>query len=276
MDNETYYSSNGYQSTALSLYFCGWERCKPGHSFGPAVRSHYLMHLILKGRGQYCVNGCTYSLCANQGFLIFPGESTYYVADIEDPWEYCWIGFDGCEAESLLENCNLTKERLVFTDESNGQFSQNILKLLDIFEQSPGDNYALLGQLYTSFSYLAKSNQITANSPDKLYNEKAVNYIYNNFSYNIKITDIAKFIGIDRTYLYKIFMQHNKLSPQEFLINVRLNAAAHLLTNSNLNITEIAYSCGFKDSSAFYKHFKKHFSTTPVKYRNHIDRSCID
>lgn len=269
-DGKTYLS-NSHQSTALSLYFCGWERCKSAHCFGPAVRNHFLLHLVLKGKGEYHVNGQTYPLEVNQGFLIFPGESTYYVADVNDPWEYCWICFDGSEVKSILENCNLSKRQVTFSDQTNGQFSKNILKLMDIFEESPSNKYALLGQLYICFSCLAKINDTAKICSDKLYYDKAITYIYNNFSYDIKISDIAKFIGIDRTYLYKIFIQQNKISPQQFLINVRLNNAGDLLTNSTLNITEIAYSCGFKDSSSFYKHFKKHFSTTPVKYRGYKD-----
>ena len=37
----------------LTVYFCGSENCPPRHAYGPAVRPHYLLHVILKGRGIY-------------------------------------------------------------------------------------------------------------------------------------------------------------------------------------------------------------------------------
>ena len=37
----------------------GGEKCEKGHHFGPAVRSHYLLHYVLSGYGQYTVNGKT-------------------------------------------------------------------------------------------------------------------------------------------------------------------------------------------------------------------------
>jgi len=37
--------------------------------------------------------------------------------------------------------------------------------------------------------------------------------------------------------------------------------------NSDLNVTEIAYSCGFKDAPSFNKHFKKYFKMPPLQYR---------
>ena len=62
-------------------------------------------------------------------------------------------------------------------------------------------------------------------------------------------------------------MQELKISPQQYLISFRLNMAVNLLETTKMNITEISYSCGFKDTPSFYKHFKKQFNITPVQYR---------
>ena len=85
-----------------SIYFCGHEHCQPGHSFGPAVRPHYLIHVVLSGKGIFKHQGHTYSLKSGDSFLIKPMDSTYYEADQNNPWEYAWIGFDGQEIPALL------------------------------------------------------------------------------------------------------------------------------------------------------------------------------
>ena len=43
----------------LSVYFCGQEDCGSGHSFGPAMRPHYLLHVIYHGKGIYQCGGHT-------------------------------------------------------------------------------------------------------------------------------------------------------------------------------------------------------------------------
>ena len=73
---------------------CGVEACAPGHSFGPAVREYFLLHYVVRGKGIFRRGKREYTLQAGEIFVIRPGEVTYYEADMRDPWEYMWAGFD--------------------------------------------------------------------------------------------------------------------------------------------------------------------------------------
>lgn len=48
------------------------NKCTPAHSFGPAIRDHFLIHYIIEGSGTFLENGKLYKLHKNQGFIIFP------------------------------------------------------------------------------------------------------------------------------------------------------------------------------------------------------------
>lgn len=267
MKNKLEFTSLYKFSSALTIYYGGHEVCVPSHSFGPAIRQHYLLHYILNGKGEYYAGNRLYKLEKGEGFLICPGESTYYKADKEEPWEYCWVSFDGHDASIILNKCGLSKNNLIFKDNSNGRFKENILSLIHNYDDKNVNELALLGQLYLCFSSIYDQINSKERTTCKSYLDTAIDYIYNNFSYDIKISDIAKHIGIDRTYLYKIFIEEHKISPQQYLISFRLNTAVNLLETTKMNITEISYSCGFKDTPTFYKHFKKQFNITPVQYR---------
>lgn len=65
-----------------------------GHSFGPAVREYFLLHYVVRGKGIFRRGKREYTLQAGEIFVIRPGEVTYYEADMRDPWEYMWAGFD--------------------------------------------------------------------------------------------------------------------------------------------------------------------------------------
>lgn len=252
----------------LILYQCGHEECNPSHSYGPAIRPHYLIHFILHGQGRYYVNGVTYHLKGGEGFLIIPGITTFYVADEKDPWEYCWIGFDGTDVSTVLHNCGLSSTSLIITDYSNGSLWRELMSLIYQFTERLGNEFTYLGKLYQCFSYLYKNSETPARQIYENHISKAKDYIHNNYSYDIKISDIAKFLCIDRTYLYKLFMIYGKESPQQYLIGYRLKVSQKLLKETDLSISEIAYSCGFRDASSYDKHFKKHFHITPFQFRS--------
>lgn len=272
MEAKLEFTSKYKSISTLTIYYGGHEVCAPSHSFGPAIRHHYLLHYILNGKGKYYVNNKCYELQGGEAFLICPGESTYYKADKEEPWEYCWVSFDGNDASTILKNCGLSKNNLIFKDNSNGVFKERLLLLIHNYEEDSHNEYALIGQLYMCFSSMYDQVNIKEKNTCGSYADKARDYIYNNFGYDIKVSDIAKYVGIDRTYLYKIFMEEYKISPRKYLISFRLNTAVNLLETTKMNITEISYSCGFKDTPTFYKHFKKQFNITPVQYR----KSSID
>ena len=103
----------------LCLYQYGYEKCDPGHSFGPAARNHYLFHYILTGTGTLLADDTkgvtqTYQIRSGQGFMIFPGQVTTYIADSNVPWEYIWVEFDGLRITEALSMTDFSKNKPVY------------------------------------------------------------------------------------------------------------------------------------------------------------------
>lgn len=252
--------------SGLAFYFCGWQKCAPGHAFGPAVRPHHLFHLVLSGRGFYERAGRRQEIGPGQGFLILPGESTYYGADYGDPWEYCWIGFGGTEAETILGECGLGAENLIYEDHSGGLLGREMMGLVDSFGRTDVNGYMLLGRLYLCLSHMV-SKQPPKGAAAQEYVNRAMDFIHNNYSYDMGVAEIARNVGIDRTYLYRIFMERLGQSPKSYLTGFRLERAAEMLTATELSVTEIALSCGFREVSLFDRHFRGRYGRPPLQYR---------
>lgn len=269
-----YYQETG-SGGGLSFYFCGWQKCAPGHTFGPAVRPHHLFHLVLSGRGFYERAEKRQEIGRGQGFLILPGESTYYGADPSDPWEYCWIGFGGTQAEAILRECGLGEENLIYEDRSGGLLRREMMGLVDSFGGMDVNGYMLLGKLYLCLSHMV-SKQPFKGTAAREYAGRALDFIRHNFGYDIGVTEIARAVGIDRTYLYRIFMEELGQSPKEYLTGFRLEKAAEMLSGTGLSVTEIALSCGFGEVSLFDRHFRGRYGCVPLKYRRTAgEKPCL-
>ncbi len=263
------------KNTDLNMVHCGTEICESGHSFGPAVRDHFLIHYVHSGKGKFCVGDSEYSLCKGQGFLICPDIVTYYEADIKDPWHYSWVGFHGLKAEGILKSAGLTRNNPVFS--SMGDYVDNCFSQINRTDNlHPGSELRLLGLLCLFLSELIgqsgneEQHGLTA-SRKEIYIKKAIEYIEMNFSRKVRISELARHLGLDRSYLGSIFRAQLGTSLKGFLLNFRLDKACVLMENKALSIGDISRSVGYGDPLLFSKLFKKNKGLSPREYRRVIN-----
>ena len=64
------FSNDFSKNLDAMIYTCGYETCAPSHSYGPVVRSGYLIHYILEGKGIYKTDGHIWQLSKGDAFLI--------------------------------------------------------------------------------------------------------------------------------------------------------------------------------------------------------------
>ena len=102
------YKQNYTDNVELSIFNCGHEYCQPGYTWGPGVRDHYLIHLVVAGKGVYQVGGAAFPLQEGDLFLAKPNQLITYAADETDPWEYYWVGFNGACANKLVQQTPFT------------------------------------------------------------------------------------------------------------------------------------------------------------------------
>ena len=72
------FKQNYTNNIELSIFNCGLERCAPGQTWGPGIRDHYLIHLVVSGKGVFEVGGRTYEVVpggdagGSEQHLLFP------------------------------------------------------------------------------------------------------------------------------------------------------------------------------------------------------------
>ena len=100
--------------------------------------------------------------------------------------------------------------------------------------------------------------------------QKAIAYISANYSYPITVEDIAGYVGLSRSHLFRSFEKVMEKSPKEYLTSFRIKQACNLLEHSDLSITAIANSVGFENNLYFSKAFHKAKGMSPKNYRSSI------
>ena len=227
------------------------------------MRNQYLLHYVISGCGTYTVGGETYTLHPNDCFLIRPGERTQYTADQNDPWEYMWVAFDGFDVLEILRRTGLVSS-YVASVENGTEFQRYMQEMIEEFNK--GSLFKVMSCFYGAMSVLEKAAHGGSYTREHEYVNKAIGYIKSNYGYPIQISDLARHIGIDRTYLYRIFTASENMSPKQYLMQVRINAAKKMLLAGTYSVGETALSCGFSDSASFCGRFKRITGMTPKEF----------
>ncbi len=258
----------------IKLFFFGEERCLSGHFYGPGTRKVYLIHYILAGKGQFKIGEETYNLSQGQGFLICPDVVSSYVADIEEPWQYTWMGFDGKDAAMVLEKAGLNVENPIFRFDTQGTVSRLIslsemksafTPIHDMVKQS------VLMEMLDSLMKGEASEQFSlpnvAEERENVYLMKSVKYIEQHYREAVTISSLSEQVDISRSYLYRLFKKAYDMSPQTYVIHYRIERAKQLLESTTIGIGEISESVGYKSQHAFSKAFRKVTGVSPKYYR---------
>lgn len=115
--------------------------------------------------------------------------------------------------------------------------------------------------------------QIKMKSPDEQLLDRVMKVINKNIgNSDLSVDAIADEVGLSRVHLHRKMKELTGQTPHDFIRNIRLKQAAHLLASHNMNITEVMYACGFNNAASFSTIFKKFYGMSPRDYMNETQR----
>jgi len=247
----------------------------------------YELILILKGKGKRMVGDNIDRFEENDLVLLGPYVPHEWLCD-----ESYFSSTEGFKGEGIViqflpdflgtqffeipENKFLNK---LLQDASSGikfplKTRQKLIALMQVITQ-----LSITEQLYTLlsiFKILSQCNDYTLlcspifmkpfhpNTRTPMH--KALQYILQNFQNDTNIKGVLAFTKMSNTAFCKAFKISYRMTFKEYLLSIRVGYACNLLTDDNLNISEIAYNSGFENISNFNRQFKKIKGVTPSQF----------
>jgi len=239
-----------------------------GPTFRPLGAQDYHWIHCLSGKGKLVVNGKQYVLEANCGFFSYPNIMHEYYP-IEEPWETCWLTFNGFTIEPLLEQLNFERT-IVFSSLNLDTINQllNSISLSYIYESFSSKLncsvliYQFICELRNRIHQDAKSNY------NLILLEPVIEFIKSNYYKPISIDDLSQAANITPQHLCRVFNQTYHARPFEYINRYRMNIAKEIMHNSPAkNIHEIAQSVGFSNAGYFSSVFKKVEGISPMEFK---------
>lgn len=100
---------------------------------------------------------------------------------------------------------------------------------------------------------------------------RAQQYIELHYQEKITVNYLAELGNLSVSSFNRIFKKETKMTPMDYLIEIRLEKSKKLLRRKEIPMTEIAMRCGFSSSAHFSSSFKRSYEITPTEYRNQYE-----
>lgn len=213
-------------------------------------RAHMMLYYISRGRFTLVRNGHSYPVHEGQAFFVPLDDHTSYTIGEEGPYDYTWIGFTG----SLSHRFSEVPPVVDIADDQ-------LRHLRDLRDFTPYTAYDLAADLL-----LLRSKLLDDNEPKCDYVQHIIDYIQKSYMDPITVESLATQVGLDRSYLSRLFKKRTGQTLQDHLQYVRfLQAKTFLL--QGFSVKEVAYKCGFSDDKNFHKVFLRREGLTPTQWK---------
>lgn len=253
-------------SNDFSLYEIGNYQCPPLYSYGPVIRANAIIHYVTNGEGRLVINNREFKIKEKQAFLIPAGVKAFYEADSQNPWNYIWLHLGGTMFSDIMEKAGLNEDSPVFISVSNENPLDTLFTEILLHHEQ---EYYCMGKLYELADYLVN---YSANKQEEQINmqmnyvRKIIKFIQFKYSEPIQVTDIASALGLNRSYLTRLFKEATGSSIQNYLFSYRMKMAMKLLENPEYSVQYVAFAVGYNDSFTFSKAFKRYTGKAPRDY----------
>lgn len=175
---------------------------------------------------------------------------------------------DFFNSEAFLENKYHT---------SNTKLGKTLSNLSMKFNENPFYNYHLSSEYYYTIAeniiedhqpiiaQLYKINTVKHHTRKDLYRRvcRGKTFLENNFDDAISIGKAARDAALSEYHFFRLFKAAFGITPQQYLIQIRLLKSLELLRTGNYSVTEASIVTGFADVFSFSKAFKKQFGISP-------------
>ena len=200
-------------------------------------------------------------------------------------WEYLFIDTEnfildsfpnGREADIILEKIN--HGVFYFHEDEYPNIANSIKAIMEVYRnQERFYHEEVEGLLKVLFVRLARVSTTTTADlpmPQALGTSssntilKALEYIEEHYSEDIKIKDLADACFISETHLRRLFQEYLRMGVLEYMNMVRIHQACKQMRQTDQKVATIAYACGFNSLTTFNRNFKELIKMSPGEWRS--------
>ena len=228
----------------------------------------------------YIADGCAHFRFSEDGpdtvvekgnmVLFWPGQYQYYKLYSAEYGEFYWVHFTGNEAERLLTDLDIPRDRNVYSVGTLSDCRWMMHQMIRELQLRQPHYEELLRMNLRHLLTLIHRNMIEEEAPKVPFHGEIIQsltWFERHWSEDVSIEDYAIRNRMTPCWFRQKFKEYVGCSPLQYIISLRMANAMNLLENTDYNITQISYAVGYENVSYFRRLFHKHTGMTPGEYQ---------
>ena len=236
----------------------------------------YELHYFLEGAGSFLNHRARYPIHPEALFLTGPHEFHSIIPDPQNvqkkPISYYAVLFTldtGEELHPLLGSFLAGSRNPIQLNSTYHFIFETILQ----FSRSPSMHqkkaavHQLLSLLYAVYG--KERDSLPPSGVGLHHVQKAIEVMKRGLKKKLTVESVAQTVGISKEHLIRLFQRHLHISPLQYALHLRIEAASGEVIGTERSIGEIAERFGFENQFHFSRVFKKCTGLSPTTYRKY-------
>ena len=265
------------KSRPLIVGSCGTYRLKNHKklpTWSPRGRVDYQLLFIASGKTHFYIGGKDQVVTAGHMVLFQPKEEQHYEYFGEDKPEVYWVHFTGSAVKEILRSYDIPLDEHIFFSGTPAAYTQLFKNMIEEFQTCRVGYKEMLEmnlrQLFMMIQRTRLEKPPIVTTAVQLEMDYARQYFHDHYNEPINIEEYA----LSRHTSISLFMRNFKkvfgVSPKQYILNIRMNNAQHLLESTDYTVAEIAAIVGYDNSLYFSRIYHKQKGQAPSDYRKRM------
>lgn len=219
-----------------------------------------VLEYVLEGEGELLIDGVWQRVRPSDAYILRPQERLSYRARPENPWKKVWINYRASYLPPLLDAYRIKTGIYRFAEAH--ELFERLFSLSHKRDASPETCLAIASAVHSIVEKIATAS-LVAPSDEYRIKEALHARVYERLS----LDELASALHLSKSGLIRHFKKHYGVTPYDYLLSLKIEAAKLLLKNTRMTVREIADKLAISDEHYFSTLFLSRVGVRPAEYR---------
>lgn len=240
-----------------------YESSVPFETYNKIGRLDYYLIYVIEGQLDVFIDKDIYEV-KRGGMILFQPNYPYKYKG-KPPAHYLYVHFTGSYADEFLKDCGFDNYPCIIENKFNVDVQNKFNLMIDTFLFAEQLSFLKCSYMLQEILVGFRQSQIDKSIVSPL--KTSLKHIHSFYTTKIEIPLLAKMENLSNSRYIAVFKKQTGKSPNEYIIDLRMQFAKNLIENTNMSIKQISERVGYSDQYFFSRLFKKNFGVSPMGYR---------